>query len=80
MRLPLHWGASMIWRDVIKMETILFRPPIGEFLYCNVCVSVKGTRVCVCASEHKFGVATNHEKLRCDWTFMSNRFYLALIY
>ena len=32
--------------------------------------------MCVCASEHKFGVATNHGKLRCDWVPMSNIFYL----
>jgi hypothetical protein len=50
--------------------------PIGEFrIYiANVCVGEEKT--CVCASEHKFGIATNHGKLRCDWAPMSNGFYL----
>ena len=39
MRLPPHWGASMIWHDVIKMEIILFRPPLANF-YIAMCVWV----------------------------------------
>ena len=51
-------------------------PHLASFdLYvANVCVGVRGTHVCI--SKHKFGVTTNHEKLRCDWAPMSNRFYL----
>jgi hypothetical protein len=58
-----------------KMETILFRPPLANLYMQCVCGCEGNT--CVCASEHKFGVATNHGKLRCDWAPMSNGFYLA---
>ena len=41
------------------------------------CVCGCEGNTCVCASKHKFGVATNHGKLRSDWAPMSNGFYLA---
>ena len=47
--------ASMIWHDVIKMETILFRPH-WRISICNLCGDMRGTRVCVCVQ-----VSTNLE-------------------
>ena len=39
MRLPPQWEASMIWHDMIKMETILFRSPLANF-FITMCVWV----------------------------------------
>ncbi len=71
MRLLPH--GMMTWNDAYGNNPI--STLIGEFLLLCVCRCEGNTYVC--ASEHKFGVATNHGKLGCDWAPMSNGFYLS---
>ena len=55
-----HIGACMTW-CLWKQS---YFDPIWR-ISIAMCVWMWGEHVCVWV--HKFGVATNHEKLRCDW-------------
>ena len=67
--------ACMTWYDMMLNGNNPISIPIGEFLNAMCVCGCEGNTY-VCASKHKFRVATNHGKLRCDWALMSNGFYL----